>query len=39
MVIATAVHAMADVKKFTGLGKKERNTAEISSRLVMVSSN
>jgi hypothetical protein len=30
MVITTAVHARADVKKFTGEGKNERNTAEVS---------
>jgi hypothetical protein len=39
IVIATAVHARAEVKKLTGLGKKERNTAEVSSGLVTVSSN
>jgi hypothetical protein len=35
MVIATAAQAIAEVKKLTGLGKKERNTAEVSSGLVM----
>jgi hypothetical protein len=39
MVIATAAQARADVKKFTGLGKNERNTAEGSSGLVALSSN
>jgi hypothetical protein len=35
----TAVQARADTKKFTGLGKKERNIAAGSSGLVALSSN